>query len=80
VGFLALSIEPDQATVREARDRLGIQMRVATTKDEVLAPLGIRGVPATVFVNAEGRLVGAATGERSAAFFAKRAAALAETR
>lgn len=79
MGFLALSIEPDLDEVRAARDRLGLGVQVAVTRDEVLAPFGVSGVPSTIFVNAEGRIVGAATGERSAEFFRKHARALAGT-
>jgi thioredoxin-like negative regulator of GroEL len=76
VGFLALSLEPDERLVREAAARLGIGMAVATTRDEVLAPLGVRAVPSTVFVAADGTVVAAATGARSEAFFERRVRAL----
>ena len=47
-------------------------MPVATTADEVLAPLGVRAVPSTVFVAADGTVVAAATGERGERFFEER--------
>ncbi|MBI5542257.1 MAG: hypothetical protein HY901_00085 [Deltaproteobacteria bacterium] len=67
------------ASVREAVARLGLTLTVATTTDEVLAPFGARGVPATVLVNAAGRVVGAATGPREQAFFEERAKDLLES-
>ena len=48
-------------------------MTVAVTKDEVLGPLGARGVPATILVSAQGQVVGAATGARERGFFEERA-------
>ena len=61
-----------------AAHTLGLGMTVAITTDEVLAPFGVRGVPATVFVTAAGRMVAAATGARNREFFGKRARALLE--
>jgi hypothetical protein len=65
VGFLALSLDEDEDAVRRAAKRLGIQMPVATSQDELLGPLSVKGVPATVFVDREGIIVAAATGEKS---------------
>lgn len=76
MGFLALSIEPDAAEVAAAANKLGIQATVAITSDEVLAPFGVRGVPATAFVDAQGRVVAAATGVRDRGFFSRRIEAL----
>ena len=77
VGFLALSLEPDVDQVRSTAERLGLRVTVATTRDEVLAPLGARGVPATILVDSNGRVVGAATGARDQAFFEQVAGELA---
>lgn len=49
---------------------------MAVTDDEVLAPLGVRAVPSTVFVSADGTVVAAASGVRSEAFFEERVRAL----
>lgn len=76
VGFLAVSIEPRKKLVQRGVAEIGIRMRVAISEDELLAPLGVKRVPSTVFVNAEGVVVAAASGERSRAFFEKRARAL----
>jgi peroxiredoxin Q/BCP len=78
VGFLALSLEPDRRLVGEAVRTLGIGLDVAITRDEVLAPLGVRAVPSTVFVDARGTVVAAASGVRSEAFFEKRVRELLE--
>jgi hypothetical protein len=53
-------------------------MTVATTNDEVIAPMGGRGLPSTILVDAHGRIVGAATGEHNQAFFEERARELLE--
>ncbi|MGC4113139.1 MAG: hypothetical protein QM765_00360 [Myxococcales bacterium] len=78
MGFLALSMEPDAAEVRDAVLELGLEGTVAITTDEVLAPFGARGVPATAFVTRDGRVVGSATGARDRSFFSRRAQALLE--
>ncbi len=78
VGFLAISLEPDVQTVSEAALRLGLEMTVATTHDALLDATGARGVPATLFVTAQGRLIGAATGARDQAFFERQAKRLWE--
>ena len=78
VGFLALSIEPDPDLVRAGAKKLGLTMRVAYTEDETLGPLSVNAVPSTVFVNAEGVIVAAASGERKQPFFECRVQALLE--
>ncbi len=72
VQFVALSLERDPDLVRDAANKLGIRMRVAFAKSEVLAPLGVNGVPSTVFVSADGTIVAAASGERTAKFLKER--------
>jgi hypothetical protein len=73
VGFIALSLERDEAKVRRAVAELGVTMTVATVTGEVLAPLGVGEVPSTVFIDADGTLVAAASGPRSERFLAARA-------
>jgi hypothetical protein len=51
---------------------------VVTATGEVLGPLGVREVPSTVFVDAEGVIVAAASGPRSYRFLAERTQALLE--
>ena len=76
VGFLAVSIEPDEALVRRGAQKMGIEMTVAISRDETLGPLAIREVPATVFVDREGVIVAAASGARDRRFFERRVAEL----
>lgn len=72
VGFLALSLHPDVADVREFMQRFGVGMKVAIAQDQVLGPLGVTAVPSTVFVGANGRIVATANGARSRGFFERR--------
>jgi hypothetical protein len=65
VGFLALSLEPDLKRVRRGMDEWNLQFQVATTTGEVLGPLFVREVPSTIFVDAQGTIVVAASGPRS---------------
>ncbi|MGA9520553.1 MAG: TlpA disulfide reductase family protein [Myxococcaceae bacterium] len=76
VGFLAVSIEPDEALVRAAAAKIGLGQTVAISENETLGPLSVNQVPSTVFVNAEGVIVAAASGERDRNFLAKRTRAL----
>ena len=76
IGFLALSLEPNVDLVRQAAARLGIQMRVATASGETLGPMAVASVPSTVFLDRDGIIVAAVTGERSRAFFERRVRAL----
>jgi hypothetical protein len=72
VGFLALSLNPSEARNRRTAAELGVHMRVATAKGEVLGPLRVSTVPATVFIDRQGVVVAAVSGERSRAFYARR--------
>ena len=76
VGFLALSLNPSEVRNRRTAAELGVHMTVATAKGEVLGPLRVSTVPATVFINREGVVVAAVNGERSRAFYARRLEAL----
>ncbi len=80
MGFLALSVESDRADVLRTVNRLGLKLPVAFTsgENEVLAPLGVRDVPSTIFVNAQGIIVSAATGPRKAGYFRRRVKELLE--
>ena len=62
--------------MREVVATLGIGLPVAITRDEILAPLGVRAVPSTVFVSADGTVVAAASGVRNERFFEERVRAL----
>jgi hypothetical protein len=72
VGFLAVSIEADEALVRRGAERNGIAMTVAISKDEMLGPLSVNQVPSTVFVDRQGVIVAAASGARDREFLEKR--------
>lgn len=39
---------------------------------EILAPLGVRAVPSTIFVTPDGTIIAAATGERDRRYFRRR--------
>ncbi len=58
--------------MRVAAEKLGIRMELAVAESELLAPFGVRALPSTVFVSADGRIVAAATGARDEAFFDRR--------
>lgn len=64
--------------MRSTIEELGVGIPVAIAQGEMLAPFGATGVPATVFVTAEGRVLGVANGERSQRFFEARARDLLE--
>lgn len=78
VGFLALSLEPNEQSVERAAAKLGIQMPVAVTEDEVLGPFGVNAIPSTVFVDRNGVIVAAASGARDRGFMERRVRALLE--
>jgi hypothetical protein len=62
VRFLAVSLETDTRRVRVAMERLRLTLPVATTESEVLDPLGLDSVPATIFVDATGQVVARVNG------------------
>ncbi|MEW5848109.1 MAG: hypothetical protein AB2A00_04815 [Myxococcota bacterium] len=76
VEFMALSLHPVADEVVRAASKHGVGSTVALARGEVLGPLGLRVVPATVFVDAKGVMVASAEGERSEAFFRRRVKAL----
>jgi hypothetical protein len=58
VHFLAVSLDADTRRVRVAMETLKLTLPVATPEAELLAPLGLETVPATIFVDASGQVVG----------------------
>jgi hypothetical protein len=76
VGFLAVSLEPDEALVKRAVAQWEIGGTVATAVGEMLGPLSVAEIPSTVFVDANGVIVAAASGPRSVSFLKKRTEAL----
>lgn len=71
-------MEQDEARVRRSVEDWKISTPVFIATGEVLGPLGVREVPSTVFVDARGLIVAAASGPRSQRFLAERARALLE--
>lgn len=65
-------MESDAAIVRKAADKLGIKMQVASTKMQVLDPFGVRRAPSTVWIDEHGKIVAAASGNRSRSFLEAR--------
>ena len=57
VRFVAVSLETDTRRVRVAMERLKLQLPVATAESEMLGPLTLATVPATIFVDASGQVV-----------------------
>jgi hypothetical protein len=57
VRFLAVSLEADTRRVRVAMETLKLTLPVATPEAELLAPLNLESVPATIFVDASGQVV-----------------------
>jgi hypothetical protein len=78
VGFLLVSLETREALVRRAMEEWSLQGQVALATGAVLGPLSVRAVPSTVFVDARGSIVAAATGPRSQSFLARRVRELLE--
>jgi hypothetical protein len=76
VGFLALSLHRNPAVVERAAAKMGVTMPVAVAQGEMMGPFAVKVVPATLFVDAEGKVVAAVSGARSYSFLKERADAL----
>ncbi len=57
VHFLAVSLQSDTRRVRVAVETLKLSLPVATAESELLGPLGLDNVPATIFIDASGQVV-----------------------
>ena len=57
VRFLAVSLDADSRRVRVAMETLKLTLPVGTPEAELLAPLGLDSVPATIFVDATGLVI-----------------------
>ena len=66
VGFLAVSVVAERARVEAEVKRLGFDLPMAVTTGNLLEAVGIDGVPTTLFVSRQGRIVGIAEGAISA--------------
>ena len=72
VRFIALSLEPDPERVRRGAKDFGVTMPIAIADGEVLAPLKVKQVPSTVFIDAQGIIRMTASGEHDRRFFERR--------
>lgn len=70
--FLAVSLEPDQKIVKKSATAMDIQWQVASTKMAVLDPFGVKRAPSTVWIDDTGKIVAAASGDRSLRFLEAR--------
>lgn len=66
MGFLAVSVVQDRQRVETAVKRLGFELPQAVTTGNLLATVDVVGVPVTLFLSREGRLVGMVDGPISA--------------
>jgi hypothetical protein len=57
VRFLAVSLDADTRRVRVAMETLKLTLPIGTPESELLAPLELESVPATIFVDASGQVV-----------------------
>lgn len=72
MGFLALSLEPDTELVTRTQQQLGLTLPIAIAHGEMLGPLGVRAVPSTVILDANGTIAAVASGARTQAWFTAR--------
>ena len=56
--FLAVSLDADARHVRVTTETLKLTLPVATAESELLGPLELETVPATIFIDASGQVVG----------------------
>ena len=62
VGFVALSLETDEALIYAAAEKAEIDSTLAYS-DEVMGPLGLKSLPSTVFLDASAVIVASLNGE-----------------
>lgn len=73
IKFLALSIDADAEASQWSAGKMGITTDIAVATGPVLERLGLRGVPATLFVSSDGTVIARASGARGRGFFERRA-------
>ncbi len=78
IGFLAISIDQDVTRVRKVAKRFGMSMPVAIARGDVLAPFGMRAIPSTAFVSADGKVIALAKGSQRRSYFEVHARELLE--
>lgn len=66
IGFIALSLDPDEGKIFEAAAKAEVDSTLAWAEGEVMGPLGLKEVPSTVFIDADTVIVAQTTGEQSA--------------
>ncbi len=62
VKFLAISVVEDAPRVRAEADRWGLTWPLAMTTGDLVNLVGVNTVPSTLFVTADGRIVGVLRG------------------
>src|SRR5204863_366203 len=67
LGLVALSLQADEDAVMEAAGRAEVDSTLAIASGEAMGPLGLREIPATVFIDDHSTIIAAATGEHDAA-------------
>lgn len=59
VAFIGVTDDPDHAAAREVAAKTGVTYPLAVdTGQHLLIDLGVAGLPATVFIDAQGRIIG----------------------
>jgi len=59
VHFLAVSLDAEPKRVRVAAETLKVKLPVAMAESELLDPLHLETVPATIFIDSSGKVVAA---------------------
>ena len=72
VRVLAVSMDPDAATVKERAARFGLEVPLLLASGEVLAPMHVGAVPSTVFMDRDGVIRAAVNGPKSREFYRRR--------
>lgn len=80
VGFLALCDEPDLEAVTRAAHAYDLRFAVASATSNPLRAFGVRSVPDTIYLDAQGRVVAFDRGPRSREQFEERVRALLAAR
>ncbi len=71
--FLALSLNRNPGQVERAAAKMGVTMPVAMAQGEMMGPFAVKVVPATLFVDANGKIIASVSGARSYGFLKARA-------
>jgi thiol-disulfide isomerase/thioredoxin len=63
VGFLALSLEPDEDKIFDAAGRAEVDSTLAWSDGDVMVALALKSVPSTVFLDRNATIVASVAGE-----------------